>query len=247
MKTNNETGHEQNVINLEVMNSLISTFGDAYNPPKQTLTIPGLTELVQKGKLEINAVNTAEVAYKNAQSARVVVFNDFDNLITRIINALRVTGVADQTLAQAEAIVRDLRGKRASGLLSDEELAAEKAKGNEIKQVTVHNASIDSKIENLAKFILFLESITEYTPHEIDLTRVSLKAKLADIKSKNAALITADAAWSAARLSRNELLYVDNTGLVDTALTVKLYVKSAFGATSPQSKQVSGIMFTKPR
>lgn len=34
------------------------------------------------------------------------------------------------------------------------------------------------------------------------------------------------------------------TGLVQTALDVKKYIKSVFGATSPQFKQVSGPEFT---
>jgi hypothetical protein len=174
-----------------------------------------------------------------------LVFEDFDKLITRTINALRIAGVSAQTLAQAEAIVRDLRGKRSSGLLSDEELAAEKVKGNDITQVKVRNSTIDSKIENLSKFILFLASKPEYKPNE---TKVeSLQAKLADIKTKNADVKVADAALDADRISRNVLLYTDNTGLVDTALDVKLYTKSLFGANSPQYSQIRGIPFTKPR
>jgi hypothetical protein len=247
MKTTNETGHEQNVINLEVQITMIATFGDSYNPPKPSLTITGLKELVEKGKLEISAVNTAEIANKNAIASRNGALDGFDNLVTRIINSLRIAGVSAQTLAQAEALVRDLRGKRASGILTEAELAAEKAKGNDVKQVVVHNASIDSKIENLNKLILFLESTPEYKPNETDLTVASLKARLLDIKSKNTELVSADAALTAARISRNALLYTDNIGLVDTALEVKLYTKSVYGATSPQYKQISSIVFSKPR
>jgi hypothetical protein len=247
MKTTIGTGHEQNVTNLELLGTIVATFNDAYNPPRATLAIPGLTDLLQKGKLEINAVNSAEIVSKNAGAARVLVFEDFDKLITRTINALRIAGVSAQTIAQAEAIVRDLRGKRASGLLSDQELAAEKEKGNDITQVKVHNSTIDSKIENLSKFILFLASVPEYKPNETELKVESLQAKLADIKSKNADVKAADAALDAARISRNVLLYTDNTGLVDTALDVKLYTKSLFGANSPQYNQISGIQFTKPR
>jgi hypothetical protein len=247
MKTTIGTGHEQNVTNFELLGTIVATFNETYNPPRPTLAIPGLTDLLQKGKLEINAVNSAEIVSKNARAARVLVFEDFDKLITRAINALRIAGVSAQTLAQAEAIVRDLRGKRASGLLSDEELAAEKAKGNDITQVKVHNSTIDSKIENLGKFILFLASIPEYKPNETELKVESLQAKLAGIKSKNADVKVADAALDAARISRNVLLYTDNTGLVDTALDVKLYTKSLFGANSPQYNQISGIQFTKPR
>ena len=39
-------------------------------------------------------------------------------------------------------------------------------------------------------------------------------------------------------------LYNPLSGLVQTALDVKKYVKSVFGASSPQFKQVSGLEFS---
>jgi hypothetical protein len=245
MKTTNGTGHEQNVTNLELMLTIFSTFGAAYNPPRPALTIPGLTDLLQKGKLEIDALNAAEIVSKNAGASRAVEFDNFDTLITRSINALRIAGVSAQTLTQAESIARELHGKRASGLLSDEELAAEKAKGNNIIQVKVHNSTIDSKIENLTKYVLFLGAIADYKPNEAEIKVEGLQAKLDTIKSKHTDAKTAEAVLDAARISRNALLYTDSTGLVDTALAAKLYVKSAFGTTSPQYKQISSIEFSK--
>jgi hypothetical protein len=38
-------------------------------------------------------------------------------------------------------------------------------------------------------------------------------------------------------------LYNPLSGLVKTALDVKKYVKSVFGASSPQDKQISGLKF----
>jgi len=92
-----------------------------------------------------------------------------------------------------------------------------------------------------------LSIIPEYKPNETDLTIVALNARLASQKTSNAAYHTADAALDATRITRNALLYADGTGLVDIALAVKVYVKSAFGATSPQYKQISDIVFTKLR
>ena len=61
MKTTKLSGNEQNVVNLEALIAVIRTFGPAYNPYKSWLTIPGLAELLEKGKYEINAANIAEV------------------------------------------------------------------------------------------------------------------------------------------------------------------------------------------
>jgi hypothetical protein len=40
------------------------------------------------------------------------------------------------------------------------------------------------------------------------------------------------------------LLYTTGTGLVELAGEVKKYIKSVYGATSAQYKQVSGLKFT---
>ena len=40
-------------------------------------------------------------------------------------------------------------------------------------------------------------------------------------------------------------MYKDNVGLVDVATDVKTYIKSVYGATSPQFKSVSSLKFTK--
>jgi hypothetical protein len=47
------------------------------------------------------------------------------------------------------------------------------------------------------------------------------------------------------RIARNVILYANETGLVDIAGEVKKYIKSVFGGTSPQYKQVSKLKFTK--
>jgi len=86
-----------------------------------------------------------------------------------------------------------------------------------------------------------------YAPNEVDLQVVSLTNFHNNLKTTNTAVINATTAISNARIARNNILYADKTGLYDIAQEVKKYVKSVFGATSPQYKQVSKIKFTKPR
>jgi hypothetical protein len=49
---------------------------------------------------------------------------------------------------------------------------------------------------------------------------------------------------SNARIERNKLLYSENEGLIDIANGVKSYIKSIFGAASPQYKQLTNLKFT---
>lgn len=45
-------------------------------------------------------------------------------------------------------------------------------------------------------------------------------------------------------IERDQILYTDGTGLYTIAQNVKKYVKSLYGATSPEYKNVSSIEFT---
>ncbi len=51
---------------------------------------------------------------------------------------------------------------------------------------------------------------------------------------------------SNARIARNDVMYADDTGLVEVAAMVKKYVKAVFGADSPQFAQISGLEFHAP-
>lgn len=243
----NQTGHEQNVVNLGVIIARVNTFQAGYNPSRTEFTIPGLAELKTNGETVITSWNLAEHVLKNSISARTSAFTNFDGLITRSINALRISGASEQTIDQAEAIVRELRGDRASNGPTEEEIAAAKAKGGELKQNVLHHSTFDSKIENFKKYIQFLSLASEYNPNEAELKIDALNNKLSDLKTANHNFNNTDAALNAARLERNAVLYTNNTGLVDIALGVKLYVKSAFGATSSEYKSISDIQFTKPK
>jgi hypothetical protein len=240
-----QTGHEQNVVNLGVIISRVSAFQSGYNPSRIDFTIPNLTELKTRGETVINSWNIAEDVLKNSISARALVFKNFDGVITRSINALRISGASEKTIAQAEAIVRELRSEKASDGSTDEEIAAAKEKGEELKQNVLHNSTFDSKVENFKKYVQFLSLDGNYNPNEADITITALNNKLLAIKTANENFNNTEAGLNAARMERNRLLYTKNTGLVDIALGVKLYVKSAFGATSPEYKSISDIQFAK--
>jgi len=245
MKTNSKTGHHENVTNLNVLSTRVATLGEAYKPTNELLTVLNLNATCTNGQSANDAVDAAEVPLKNARSGRVISFNGLDTLTSRSVNALAVSGASEQTIEQAKALARDVHGKRASEILTDEEIAAAKAEGKEARQVIVHNASFSSKITNFGKYNLFISAEPKYNPNEADLKPAALKAKLDDMTAKNAAVLTSETAYNTALDNRNKVLYAENTGLVDIALSAKLYVKSAFGSTSPEYKLISDLVFTK--
>ena len=66
-----------------------------------------------------------------------------------------------------------------------------------------------------------------------------------DLKVKNTAVVNADVPLNNARIARNNLLYKDSVGLVDTTTSIKTYIKSVYEASSPQFKAISKLEFKK--
>lgn len=98
-------------------------------------------------------------------------------------------------------------------------------------------------VDHFSGIIEILVQNPSYSPNENDLKITALQNKLLDLKTKNTELIDSYTQYSNAMLERNQLMYNPLSGLLQTAKEVKLYVKSVFGASSPQYKQISGIEF----
>ena len=86
-----------------------------------------------------------------------------------------------------------------------------------------------------------------YNPNENELKMAQLQAKVAQLETSKTQWINAYTEYSNAIIDRDNVLYGKNTGLVRTALKVKGYFKSVFGASSAQFKQVRGLVFRGKR
>ena len=243
MASTSETGHAKNVANFDELISFVTGYAAAYNPSKASIKLTALQALATSAKNSINAVNAALPAYSNAVSAREVAFEPLSKLITRVMNALKATDTTTQVDESALSLARKIQGTRATAKKTDEEKKALAAEGKETKEVSTSQMSYDSRLDNFDKIIKLLTSVTLYAPNEAELKVAALTALYNDLKTKNAAVVTATIPLSNARISRNDILYKTNTGLVDIAFDTKTYIKSLYGATSPQYKQISKLAF----
>ena len=243
MASTSETGHAKNVANFDDLISFALGYGATFNPSKASLKVTALQTLSTSAKAAINAVNAALPAYSNAVAARETGFEPLSKLITRVMNALKATDTTEQVDESARTLVRKIQGSRATAKKTDEEKKALAAEGKETKEISSSQMSYDSRLDNFDKLIKLLTSVTLYAPNEADLKVTALTTVYNDLKAKNAAVVNATTPLSNARISRNDILYKANTGLVDIALDTKTYIKSLYGATSPQYKQISKLDF----
>ena len=245
MASTSELGHNRNAINFDTLIINCTSYGTAYNPSKASLKITALQAQSTLAKNSITTINSLTPAYKNAVSARVSAFKPFDKLITRVNNALKASDTSQQVDESAQTIIRKLQGRRATPKKTEEQKKVASEAGIEIVEISTSQMSYDSRLDNLDKLIKLLASVPQYAPNEADLKVTALTALYTDLKAKNLAVINTEVPLNNARIARNDIMYKENIGLVDIALDIKTYIKSVYGATSPQFKQISGLKFSK--
>jgi hypothetical protein len=244
MASTTEQGHHRNAANFDKLIINCSSYGTVYNPSKASLKIAAMQAQATAAKNSLTTVNALTPAWKNAVSARVAAFKPFDKLITRVNNAIKASDTTTEVNDSVKTIVRKLQGRRATPKKTDEEKKIATDAGKAIVEISSSQMSYDSRLDNFDKLIKLLSSVAQYTPNEADLKIVALTALYTDLKAKNLAVINAETPLNNARISRNDVMYKENTGLVAIATDVKTYIKSVYGATSPQFKTMSNLKFT---
>lgn len=238
MASTSETGHAKNVANFQDLIAFVTGYGAIYNPSKNALKLTQLTSLQAAAQTKIADVVAKNTTFNNAVNDRMTAFGGLKSLSTRLINALESTDAAKEKINDAKTFNRKLQGKSAAPTAAptDPNTPAPTS-------ISTSQQSYDQQIQHFAGLISVLQSEASYTPNENDLKIATLSAKQADLVAKNNAVSTAYTNVSNSRIARNKTLYDPTTGLVDTALEVKSYIKSIFGASSPEYKQVSKIQF----
>ncbi len=243
MASTSETGHSKNVANMDQLVSFTLGYGPAYNPSKNSLKTESLVDLSKNAKNAIIEVALAFPIYGNAVADRELSFKPLGILATRLLNAIKATDTSSQVVENAKTLIRKIQGRRATPKKTPDQKKALEAKGIQVVEISASQMSFDGRLESFDKLIKLLNTLPTYTPNEPELKIDALLMLYANLKGKNEAVVNAIPPLSNARLMRNNILYNEKTGLVDTAMDAKAYIKSLFGAVSSQYRQVSGLAF----
>lgn len=241
MTTISETGYAKLIANLKTFIAAILQFLGRYKPAKPALKIESMQALAAQCDASMLNVSNAKAAYKTALDERDTIFSLLSKLTTRIINALKASDTTERIDDDARSIVRKIQGIRLKKRVDEEKLAD--SPEDVTREISVSQMSYDHRINNFQDLVQLLVGIVSYKPNEPELQTESLNKFKEDMRTKNANVVTAYLALQTARAARNELLFKPGTGLVDIASDAKAYMKSAFGPTSPEYKQVSKLQF----
>ena len=243
MASTSETGHAKNVANFQSLIAFVTAYGATYNPSKNALKLPQLIALKADADTKLADVVTKNTAYNNKVNERINAFSGLKSLSTRLVNALQTTDATNQIIKDAKGFNKKMQGQRASATATTPTDPNTPAPNT----ISTSQQSYTQQIQHLAGLISVLESEPSYTPNETDLQIATLQAKQNDLTTKNNEVATSYANISNSRIARNTTLYSTEGSIFDVASEVKKYIKSIYGASSPEFAQVKGIEFKKPK
>lgn len=238
-----ETGHAKNVANFETMISFCIGYGTDYKPSNAALEVAQLQAALAAAQAAIDGVTTGLIGWKVKVNDRETVFDGIGKFMTRLSAAFAACGAPSNAVDDIKGFARKIAGARKGKIEVDDPNTPE----NEAAHNSVSQRSYTQVVEHFDAAIELCMNEPLYGPNEADLSVVSMQARSAAMKAANTNVVASVTTLSNNRISRDEVLYTNATSIVELARLVKLYVKSLYGQTSPQFKQISGLQFTKPR
>jgi signal transduction histidine kinase len=239
-----ETGHAKNVANLQKLIEQITTYSN-YNPSIDNLKITAITTLYNTALESLNNVINKRNANKNAIHLRQELYESLKPKATRIINQLDILNLTDGVFEQAKSINHLIQGSKRTNKTTKLEENNSNQEETETKETkSTSRQSYTETAESLNKLLQLIETIETYNPNIEDLKLVNLKIYQENLVKATKEVNKTEAELKTELISRNKILYNENNGLYEIAQNSKKYVKSVYGASSPEYKNVSSIKFT---
>ena len=239
MPSTSEVGHAKNVANLQKLTEQVTVY-TLYNPPVENLTVESLQTLYITASAKLTEVEDKRLANKNAIASRQSAFENLKSTSTKIINHLGILGLSEGTLDQAKSLNRVIQGGQKKTTTPPDE------NGEPSNTVSTSRQSYTQMAENFGILLQLLATISTYNPNEDELKLTNLTTYQSSLVSSTQSVDQTEAELNAKFIERDNILYADGTGLYTIAQNVKKYVKSLYGATSPEYANVSAIKFTSP-
>ena len=238
MASTSETGHTKNVNNLETMIARCTGYGAVYNPSNSEILLSELTTLHNESKAALKEVKVTKAPFDDVDGQRKTMFKPLKPLSTKVLGALKAVNAPATVIADAETINRKIQGKRADNSV------VETPVGETPKdKISVSQQSYDMQIDHFDKLIQLVTIEPKYIPNETPVKVATLNDYKTQLENINTASKNNYVPYSNALIARDKRIYDPQTGLVERTQLVKNYVKSIFGASSPEYKLINKLRF----
>jgi len=246
-----ESTHSKNLDSFELLLSFVKELGVTYNPAKANLKLAALLLQFSGSSTIMNTFISKHNLYTVAVDNRQTAFQGIPKLSTRILNTVGSSDIDKKRFDDVKSINRSLQGVKAataSKVLAENATIDADTSTTPISAEEIKNSSSQKSynmiLVNFRRIVDFVNNETGYIPNEIDLKVVTLNGIISKMQTTNTALINAFTSLNTSRTNRNKSLYGE-TGICAIADEIKKYVKSVYGASSPEAKKICAVKFRK--
>ena len=236
-----DTGDIVNIANFQKMISSVNGYGGVYKPSNSDIEASKLQNKFDAVNAELDTRDTDKAGEDAAGTDRENLFKPLGSLVTATVNYYDSTGAEDNKIADAKGFQRKIQGARAKAITPTAPGATPP------KTISVSQLSYENKVQHLDGLTEVYKTDSNYNPNETKFTTASLETYSVQLKAANANAINTVTTAANSEKAFKTGLYADKTGMCDLAGLVKKYVKALFGASSPEFKQISGLVFRKKK
>jgi hypothetical protein len=243
MSCNLSAGHGTNVTSMQLLIANAMGWGTKFNPIADRMKLQSLQTAHQNGESALLAVDAVYPANANARNTRELIFAPLNDITTRVMNAfisIEPNELARARVRSAVNLVQMGRVNRKKSVPVVKDAAIDPPVDEENDS---HKLAYEVRVTSLYRLIQLLLVFPNYTPNEEDLTVAALTTRYNDMKDINQVTIDTAIPLKRAREARDLVLYEDVIGLVPVGNDTKRYVKSVFGARSPEYKSIAKLKF----
>lgn len=234
MASTSETGHIVNLANFKKIIERCEEFGTVYDPPNTDITLANMTSKWTEADGLHSECLVALEATKIPINDRELLFQEILRLAVRSVNLYACTKATKLAVRDARGYLNRLTGHRVK-------IARLEDGTPDPNYVSNSQRSYVKKTEHLERLIELYKTDSNYAPNEAVLQISNLEQKLEEAKAINDDVHGLIARAIKKRTDRDHALYDVGTGIVDLSLACKKYVRSLFGANSPEAASVTSL------
>lgn len=241
MSKSQESGHAKNVALFEELIAICLTFGAEYNPGPVPFAIPAMQAMLQSMKNIMERIRNAQVDNNNAINSRAILFREMKKIAGQLVNSLDAYGASKETMADAKGLLKKIRGIRVSA--KPEEVLGKDPSAKKKEAISASQTGYDNLLEHFTKLVTLAHREPTYLASGMKTSKAALTESGLVYADANKQVVDTRSVLGAGRIDRDALMYIADTGALAVAGDVKKYVKSVFGLSSAQYKQLSKLRF----
>ena len=235
MASTSETGHNKNVANFSTAYQVLEEMGTLYNPSNAKIQLANLDPIRSSLLVVITEMNNKKPIYKNAVSARELAISPLGKLMTKSLNYAKSLDISTTDKENINAQAKKIRGDQKTKSINPDT--------TETDGISTSQMSYDSRIANLETYTNQLASHPQYAPNEAELQITSFKSLHATLVTLSTAVNSAGNSLITARKNRNDILYSNDSNVIQLVKDIKSYLKSLGEAGKPYYNAIVKLQF----